>query len=101
MGGAAKELFNTVIAPPLAKRQVEWMESIANRLEELEKQVEGFKIDSLSTNENFISTVFYATTLNIRNHQEEKIKALENAVLNVALETNIEEDLQHIFLRLY
>lgn len=98
VGGVAKELFNTVIAPPLAKRQIEWMESIAKRLEELEKQVEGFKIENLSTNENFISTVFYATALNIRNHQEEKIKALENAVLNSALSINIEEDLQHIFL---
>jgi hypothetical protein len=98
VGGAAKELFNTVIAPPLAKRQAEWMESIANRLEELEKQVEGFKIENLSINENFISAVFYATTLNIHNHQEEKIEALENAVLNTALTINIEEDLQHIFL---
>jgi hypothetical protein len=98
VGGAAKELFNTVIAPPLSKRQAEWMESIAKKLEELEKQVEGFKIENLSSNENFISTVFYATTLNIHNHQEEKIKALENAVLNTALTINIEEDLQYIFL---
>jgi hypothetical protein len=53
VGGAAKELFNTVIAPPLAKRQAEWMESIAERLEMLEKQVAGFKIESLSTNSLF------------------------------------------------
>ena len=98
IGGAAKELFNAVIAPPLAKRQAEWMESIAQRLTELEKQVEGFKIENLLDNENFISTVFFATTLNIRTHQEEKIRALENAVLNSALSINIEEDLQHIFL---
>jgi hypothetical protein len=98
VGGAAKELFNSIIAPPLAKRQAEWMESIAERLEMLEKQVAGFKIESLSSNENFISTVFYATTLNIRNHQEEKIEALQNAVLNTALNIAIEEDLEHIFL---
>ena len=63
IGGAAKELFNTVIAPPLAKRQAEWMESIAQRLTELEKQVEGFKIENLLDNENFISTVFFATNI--------------------------------------
>jgi len=98
VGGAAKELFNTVIAPPLAKRQAEWIERIALKLQELEKQVEGFKIENLSANMNFISTVYYATTLNIRSHQEEKIKSLENAVLNTALNIQIEEDLQHIFL---
>jgi hypothetical protein len=98
VGGAAKELFNTVIAPPLAKRQAEWMDSIAQRLIELENKVEGFKIENLSGNEKFISTIFYATTLNIRNHQEEKIEALENAVLNTALNISIEEDSQHIFL---
>jgi hypothetical protein len=98
IGGAAKELFNTVIAPPLAKRQAEWMDSIAQRLTELEKQYDGFEIENLIDNENFISTVFFTTTLNIRTHQEEKIRALENAVLNSALSINIEEDLQHIFL---
>jgi len=98
IGGASKEIFNTVIAPPLAKRQAEWMESIAERLIELENKVEGFKIENLSKNQNFISTVFYATSLNIRNHQDEKIKALENAVINTALSIKIEEDLQHIFL---
>ena len=98
IGGATKELFNTIIAPPLAKRQAEWMEAIAARLIELEKQVEGFKIESLSNNENFISTVFYATTLAIRNHQKEKIEAMQNSVLNTALNIAVEEDLQHVFL---
>jgi hypothetical protein len=98
VGGAAKELFNSVIAPPLAKRQAEWIENIAKRLEKLVNEFEGFKIEGLASNDNFISTVFYATTLNMRNHQREKIEALENAVLNTALNINIEEDLQHIFL---
>jgi len=98
IGGAAKELFNTVIVPPVSKRQSEWMESIAKRLIELEKQFEGFKIENLSNNENFISTVLYTTTLAMRSHQEEKLEALKNAVINTALNIAIEEDLEHMFL---
>jgi hypothetical protein len=98
VGGAAKELFNTVIAPPLQKRQWEWMETIANRLSELEKTFEGFKVENLLSNDNFISSVFYATSLAIRSHQKEKIEALQNAVINTALNIAIEEDLEHMFL---
>lgn len=97
-GGAAKELFNYVIAPPLAKRQVEWMDSIAIRLTELEQQVADFKIEPLSNNENFISSVFYATTIAIRSHQEEKLEALRNAVLNTAITGKVEDNLSHMFL---
>jgi hypothetical protein len=98
IGGAAKEIFNTVIAPPLAKRQTQWIESIASRLMELEEKVNDFKIEELSNNSNFISVVLYATQIAIRSHQEEKLEALHNAVLNVALSSLVQEDLQHIFL---
>lgn len=98
VGGATKEIFNTVIAPPLARRQTQWMESIANRLIKLEEKVTNFKIIDLSKNENFISSVFYATTIAVRSHQEEKLDALRNAVLNAALSSKIDEDLQHMFL---
>jgi hypothetical protein len=98
VGGAALELFNTVIAPPLAKRQAEWMESIAVRLTELEKKVDGFKIENLQSNDNFISTIFYSTALAVRNHQEEKLEALRNAVLNTAIASKFDDNLSHMFL---
>lgn len=98
VGGAAKEIFNAIVVPPLAKRQAEWLESMAAKLREVEQQIEGFKIENLSSNENFVSIVTYATFLAIRNHQEEKLEALQNAVLNTALSSLVEEDLQHIFL---
>jgi hypothetical protein len=98
LGAAASEIFNYVIAPPLVKRQQEWMEAVAIRLVELEKTVEGFKIENLRSNDNFLSTVIYATALAVRNHQEEKMCALQNAVVNVALNIPIEQDLEHMFL---
>jgi len=37
VGGPAVELFNTLIAPPIRKRQQEWMESVAEGLRRLEE----------------------------------------------------------------
>ena len=39
VGGAAKEIFNAIVVPPLAKRQAEWLESMTTKLGELEQQI--------------------------------------------------------------
>lgn len=98
VGGAAKELFTAIVTPPLVKRRDEWIESIGRKLNELEERVQGFRIENLSQNEVFITTVTYATTIAVRSHQEEKIEALRNAVLNSALPSAPNEDLQYMFL---
>jgi len=99
-GGPAAELFELVVAPPLERRRVEWMNAVAERLMELEKKVEGFKIENLKDNEVFITVVTQATVTAMRNHQKEKIEALENAVVNSALGIDIEENLQLMFLNM-
>jgi hypothetical protein len=98
VGGAAKEIFSSIVTPPLVKRRDEWIESIVRKLEELEKIVENFKLENLSKNEVFISAVTYATTIAIRNNQKEKIDALRNAILNTALSSEIDENQIHMFL---
>lgn len=98
VGAAAAEIFYIVIEPPLSKRRVEWIESIAKRLKELEEKVEGFKIEELSRNEMFITTVMHASQVAIRNHQEEKLEALCNAISNSALPDPPEESIQLMFL---
>lgn len=98
IGGTAAEVFAAVVAPPISKRRDEWIKSIAERLVQLEKEVEGFKLDSLAENDMFITTVMHASQVAIRNHQEEKLEALRNAVLNSALGYAPEEDLQLMFL---
>ena len=97
-GGAAAELFALVIAPPLEKRRDEWMASIADELQSLEEKVEGFKLEDLSENDVFITTVLHASQIALRNHQQEKLEALRNAVLNSAMPNPPDEDLQLIWL---
>lgn len=97
-GAPAAEIFALVVTLPFERRRDDWIESIGNGLKKLAERVEGFKIEELSQNEVFITTVTHASQAAIRNHQKEKLEALRNAVLNAALPHAPEEDLQLMFL---
>jgi len=75
VGGAAAELFTTLITPSLEKRRQEWMEEIAEGLRELEANSQ-LNINELQDNENFITVLMHANQAAMRNHQKEKIEAL-------------------------
>ena len=98
IGGPTAEFFAVVFEPPIVRRKDEWLRSLAERLKLLEEKIEGFSIGDLSSNEQFITAAMQATTTAIRNHQAEKLEALRNAVLNVALRNEADEDIQQIFL---
>jgi hypothetical protein len=95
-GGPLAELLGLVIGPKLNERREKWLESIAERLFKLEEKDKEFKIENLITNEMFTTAFAYAMTIAVRNHQEEKIEALRNAVLNTALLSSTEEEDLHL-----
>jgi hypothetical protein len=98
VGGPTAELFNAVIQPPLSRRRDEWMESVGEKLQELEAR--GVDVKKLSEDEAFVSAVLQATTIAMKTHQREKLDALHNAVLNTALKIDIDEQMQEMFLSL-
>jgi hypothetical protein len=98
LGGPAKELLGYYVVPPLERRRVEWMNSIAERLTQLEREEKGFKLADLQNNQMFLTAVLHATTIALRTHQEEKLQALQNAVVNTAQRIDVEETLQLLFL---
>lgn len=98
IGGPAVELFSAVVTPSLEKRRIEWLNALAAGLEDLQQRVEGFSIESLTRNEVFISNVLQASQVALRNHHEEKLKALRNAVINSLTRNPPSEDQQSIFL---
>lgn len=98
VGGPAAAIFSAVIVPPLQKRRDDWIESIAERLKDLEDRVDDLDLADLKDNEGFITTVMHASQAAIRNHDEEKLEALRNAILNAALPTAPDDDLQLMFL---
>jgi hypothetical protein len=96
IGGPAVELFQYVVQPPLEKRRAAWMAKVGEKLQELEKN--GLNLETLQDNEQFISAAMYASHLAMRTHQDEKLSALRNAVINTATGQAPEEALQHMFL---
>jgi hypothetical protein len=86
------------IAAPLARRRDDWLESVAVRLLELQERVEGFTVEDLADNEQFVSTVMQATAAAIRTHQGEKLEALRCAVVNSALGIPIDDAQQQMFV---
>jgi hypothetical protein len=100
IGGPLEEFFSMVVAPPLEKRRQDWLNEIYKRLKKVEKQVKGFKIKKLAENEEFISTLFYATQVAMRTHQKEKHEALRNIVVNSSLQITANENFQVIFMNM-
>jgi hypothetical protein len=98
VGGAAAELFAMVVTPPLEKRRAKWMQDVGEKLNELKEK--GIDIGELSKNEAFISTVLQASQAALRTHHEEKLEALKNAVINVAVGNAPNEDIQTMFINL-
>jgi hypothetical protein len=96
VGGSGVELFQFVIQAPLEKRRVEWMERIGQGLARLEAK--GIDIAGLCESEEFVSAVMYGSQIALRTHQEKKLEALRNAILNVAACSAPEEALQLMFL---
>ncbi|MBD8739072.1 hypothetical protein IFR41_06090 [Pseudomonas fluorescens] len=97
LGGAGVEIFNSIIDTPMNERRIQWMNQVGNALNDLiEKSV--LTEQGLQHNETFITTVSQASMLAIRSHQQEKLEALRNAVLNVAIGHGPEEDLRQLFL---
>jgi len=100
VGGPVAELFGLVVTPSLDRRREAWMHSVADRIKGLEETVKGFRIEDLSKNEAFISTLTHASQAAIRSHQQEKLDALRNAVLNVATDSGPDENVQLMFVNL-
>ena len=102
VSGPLVELFNLIIAPPLEKRRDKWLCEIYEQLKKLERDIDGFKIENLQKNENFISVLLSATQIAMRNHQEEKLEALRNIVINSVFDNTAtaHENFQQIYLNI-
>ncbi|NRT88905.1 hypothetical protein [Clostridium beijerinckii] len=97
-GSAISEFFSLIVSQPVSKRRDEWLIRIKNALEELSEKVEGFDLSNLCNNEEFTTVLMNASQMAIRNHNEIKLEALKNAVLNSAIRTNLDDTIQFMYL---
>jgi hypothetical protein len=60
IGGTVTEILSMVLAPAVSRRRDEWFKELADGLDELEKKVDGFEVEKLAGNEQFVSAVIQA-----------------------------------------
>jgi hypothetical protein len=100
VGGVLAEEMGLLLITPLTRRRDEWWADVARRVLDLEGKVHGFKFEDLGNNEQFVSAMIQATQSATKTHLKEKLEALRNAVLNVALGKAPDPDRQQQFLML-
>ena len=97
VGGPAAELIG-LINTPLETRKVVWLNDVAEKLKDLEGKIDNFSLSELQENHEFITILTHASQIAIRNHEEEKLNALRNAVINTAKKIDVGGNLRIMFL---
>jgi hypothetical protein len=99
-GAALAVTFVTALGWRLEQRRDKWFTQLAEGVEDLRKRVEDLDLETLADNPLFVDAVVTATRTVEHTHQEEKISALRNAVLNSAAPDAPDADTQAIILSL-
>jgi hypothetical protein len=96
LGGHMANEFMRLVGSPIERRRNEWMETMAAIVRRLE--AESLTIESLQENDQFISAVLQASVIAQRTHLKEKLDALRNALMNIAMGQAADEALHSAFL---
>jgi hypothetical protein len=92
--------FVTAIGWRLEQRREEWFTKLAEGVEDLRERIGDVDFENLASNDLFVDAVMTTTRTIEHTHQEEKITALRNAVLNSVAPDAPDADTQAIFLNL-
>jgi hypothetical protein len=93
-------LIESIFTSPLSRRREKWFNEVCEMINELNRKIEEFDINSLISDEKFVTLVIEASHIAIRTHHEEKIKYLKNALQNVAIDSSKFESFDEIFINL-
>lgn len=98
IGGTSVEAFNAIIEPPMLKRKTEWMVQVT---EVINKLLDDGVIteNTLQNNERFMTTLINASAIAIKNHDQEKLKALRNVICNSAMGKSPDDVMQNVYLQ--
>ena len=84
----------------LNQRREKWFTELAEAVEDLREQVDDFDPENMAGDDRFVDAVVTATRTIEHTHEDEKITALRNAVLNSVAPDAPHADTQAIFLNL-
>lgn len=96
IGPLSSYFYQKYIVSPSSKRINDFYQTLVDSLCEISAKVDCLDFDSPS----FTTTLMYAMQIASRNHQEEKLIALRNAVINSVIIPPLDDDIQKIFLNL-
>ena len=80
---------------PYRQRLHDFLKELAKKLSILEQQIDAL----IFNNPAFQTSLIKAIPIAVREHQQEKLEALRNAVLNSAIPNSFKDDIQAMFLR--
>jgi len=89
-GNLCAELFALMLSAPLQQRQAEWQRRVAEVLVELQTK-QGVDLDKLRKDPQFTDVLIQTTRIALTTAQEEKVRALRNAIYNVGLRPGADE----------
>jgi hypothetical protein len=98
VGGSIAESMADIVTLRTKQQFRTWYQIVFEELVDMRKHIDGLAADLNLLSDVFLQTLMYAAQIASRTYQEEKREALRNVVLNSALSTDIEADLQHMFL---
>lgn len=97
IGSLASELFGLIVTPPLEKRRAEWMNDVAEKLNQLESKGQ-VDLDRLKDDDKFLDVILQATSFVLKTSEIEKIQCFKHALLNTAKGESPERTKTQIFL---
>ncbi len=103
VGGSAAELLGLALSPVVEWRRDAFLDELGRRilrLEEARGKLVALSGEVEEQRQSFATTALHATQIALRTHQREKLRALQNAVLNAAVGSAPSDDLQLVFLSL-
>jgi hypothetical protein len=100
VGGPIAVLLAVALDYRLNQRRERWFTELAEAVEGLQERFDGFHPDALADNDAFVDAVMTATRIVDHTSQIEKLGMLRNAVLNSALPTAPDEDVQRLYFTL-
>jgi hypothetical protein len=100
VGGALAVAFVTAVGWQLTQRREKWLAELAEAVEDLRHRMDDASFETLAENPLFVDAVVMTVRVIDHTHQEEKITALRNAVLNSVAQDAPDADTQAMFLSL-
>ena len=95
----AAQMILSALGIPVKMRQQQLLQGTADALQELQARFnQDLTPEKLAQDPAFVTAFLQVHQIAMRNHQKEKLEALRNALLNVALKNRPDESLQLIFL---